>query len=396
MKTKPTQHSVKELREIGIQPDVVLCRADRTLSDGDRRKIALFTNLTPEAVIPALDTDSIYKIPGALHAEGLDAIVCKKLHMEPAPADLGGVEPAGRRAAASGARSQYRDGRQVRRSDRVVQIAVRGAHARRHSHAKPGEHPLRGLRGGRARGDRLSRRDGRDPRPWRLRQARRRRQDPGNPLRARERHPLSRDMPRHAARGHRIRAAHGGARRREQHRVRSRHAAPGRRADHRVAESRRLGRAARGELRHGRHDAPRRAAVRSRPGIARSPDLRRNHGVGATSASLRSEQPLPPAPRSCGPCRRGADPERGRRRSVRDDRASGSPVVFRLSVPPRVHVEPAARPSVVHRLHSRCARAAKTRAGARGRTMRLPSSWRRSEMRDERSAKQARPTKRAG
>src|SRR6187399_794768 len=88
MKTKPTQHSVKELREIGIQPDVVLCRADRALSDGDRRKIALFTNLTPDAVIPALDTDSIYKIPGALHAEGLDAIVCKKLHIDPRPADL--------------------------------------------------------------------------------------------------------------------------------------------------------------------------------------------------------------------------------------------------------------------------------------------------------------------
>jgi CTP synthase len=88
MKTKPTQHSVKELREIGIQPDVVLCRADRPLLDGDRRKIALFTNVPAEAVIPALDTDSIYKIPGALHAEGLDAIVCKKLHMDPPPADL--------------------------------------------------------------------------------------------------------------------------------------------------------------------------------------------------------------------------------------------------------------------------------------------------------------------
>src|SRR4029078_2703915 len=89
MKTKPTQHSVKELREIGIQPDVVLCRADRPVSESDRRKIALFTNLTPDAVIPALDTDTIYKIPGALHAEGLDAIVCKKLQIEPAPADLG-------------------------------------------------------------------------------------------------------------------------------------------------------------------------------------------------------------------------------------------------------------------------------------------------------------------
>jgi CTP synthase len=88
MKTKPTQHSVKELREIGIQPDVVLCRADRPIPDGDRRKIALFTNVPPEAVIPALDADSIYKIPAALHAEGLDAIVCKKLELSPPPADL--------------------------------------------------------------------------------------------------------------------------------------------------------------------------------------------------------------------------------------------------------------------------------------------------------------------
>ncbi|HEV8255778.1 MAG TPA: CTP synthase [Casimicrobiaceae bacterium] len=88
MKTKPTQHSVKELREIGIQPDIVMCRADRPLPDGDRRKIALFTNVTPEAVIPALDTDSIYKIPAALHAEGLDEIVCRKLSLSPKPADL--------------------------------------------------------------------------------------------------------------------------------------------------------------------------------------------------------------------------------------------------------------------------------------------------------------------
>ena len=88
MKTKPTQHSVKELREIGIQPDVVLCRADRPLPDNDRKKIALFTNVPEEAVIPALDADSIYKIPGMLHAEGLDVIVCKKLQLNAPPADL--------------------------------------------------------------------------------------------------------------------------------------------------------------------------------------------------------------------------------------------------------------------------------------------------------------------
>ncbi len=92
IKTKPTQHSVKELRQIGIQPDVLLCRADRPLPDGERRKIALFTNVSVEAVISAVDTDSIYKIPGMLHAQNLDAIVCEKLRINPKPADLSSWE----------------------------------------------------------------------------------------------------------------------------------------------------------------------------------------------------------------------------------------------------------------------------------------------------------------
>ena len=79
LKTKPTQHSVKELREIGIQPDILLCRADRPIPEDERRKIALFTNVLPEAVIAALDADSIYKIPGMLHDQMIDEIVCHKL-----------------------------------------------------------------------------------------------------------------------------------------------------------------------------------------------------------------------------------------------------------------------------------------------------------------------------
>jgi CTP synthase len=88
IKTKPTQHSVKELREIGIQPDILLCRGDRPLPDDERRKIALFTNVQSEAVISAVDVDCIYKIPGALHAQKLDEIVCRKLELTPPPADL--------------------------------------------------------------------------------------------------------------------------------------------------------------------------------------------------------------------------------------------------------------------------------------------------------------------
>jgi len=92
LKTKPTQHSVKELREIGIQPDILLCRADRNIPDEERKKIALFTNVMLEAVISMIDADSIYKIPGFLHAQMLDEIVCRKLEISAKPADLSSWE----------------------------------------------------------------------------------------------------------------------------------------------------------------------------------------------------------------------------------------------------------------------------------------------------------------
>ena len=88
LKTKPTQHSVKELREIGIQPDVLLCRADRMLPQDERRKIAMFTNVKEEAVISAIDVDSIYKIPALLHEQMLDEIICHKLNILAKSADL--------------------------------------------------------------------------------------------------------------------------------------------------------------------------------------------------------------------------------------------------------------------------------------------------------------------
>jgi len=88
IKTKPTQHSVKELRTIGIQPDVLVCRIDRPLPESERRKIALFTNVPEKAVISAIDVDSIYKIPMELHRQGLDDIVVKQLGIDAKPADL--------------------------------------------------------------------------------------------------------------------------------------------------------------------------------------------------------------------------------------------------------------------------------------------------------------------
>ena len=86
LKTKPTQHSVKELRSIGIQPDVLLCRADREIPEGERRKIALFCNVRPEAVIQALDVASIYDVPIAYHREGLDEQVLAAFGISDAPA----------------------------------------------------------------------------------------------------------------------------------------------------------------------------------------------------------------------------------------------------------------------------------------------------------------------
>lgn len=89
MKTKPTQHSVKELRSIGIQPDILLCRADRPIDDGDRRKIGRFCNVRESAVIQGLDAASIYDVPLAYHAEGLDREVLAHFGIDDAPdADL--------------------------------------------------------------------------------------------------------------------------------------------------------------------------------------------------------------------------------------------------------------------------------------------------------------------
>ncbi|WP_211363122.1 CTP synthase [Thermochromatium tepidum] len=88
IKTKPTQHSVKELRSIGIQPDILLCRAEKLLPDEERRKIALFTNVSEKAVISAIDADNIYRIPRLLHAQGLDDLVVRQFRLEVPEADL--------------------------------------------------------------------------------------------------------------------------------------------------------------------------------------------------------------------------------------------------------------------------------------------------------------------
>jgi CTP synthase len=88
LKTKPTQHTVQKMREIGIQPDVLLCRADRPIPDDEREKISLFTNVQLHGVISMWDVDTIYKVPRLLHEQGLDELICMKLQLLTRPADL--------------------------------------------------------------------------------------------------------------------------------------------------------------------------------------------------------------------------------------------------------------------------------------------------------------------
>ncbi|TVR00430.1 MAG: CTP synthase [Spirochaetaceae bacterium] len=112
LKTKPTQHSVKEMREIGVQPDVLLCRASVPLDEDLRRKIALFTNVEVDAVISASDVETtIYEIPLIFHRQKLDEIVLKKLHLEAGPVDLSEWEHVVR---------------VMRDADRTITIAVVG------------------------------------------------------------------------------------------------------------------------------------------------------------------------------------------------------------------------------------------------------------------------------
>ena len=88
MKTKPTQHSVKELRSIGIQPDCLICRTDHVIPENEKKKMALFTNVEESAIISAIDVDSIYKIPKVLHEQNLDEIVIRKFGLNLPNADL--------------------------------------------------------------------------------------------------------------------------------------------------------------------------------------------------------------------------------------------------------------------------------------------------------------------
>ena len=208
LKTKPTQHSVNELRRIGIHPDIVVCRSTEPLSDDIREKIALFADVDRHAVIGSPDVPDVYLIPQVLQAEGLDALVCEKLGIDAPPAELGEWGDLIERT-----RDLREDveialvGKYVKLHDAYLSVHEALKHAgrarglsRARALGRRGEHVVRGGRP-RARARR------RRARPRRVRLARVGGEDPRLSRRTRAGDPVPRNLPRHARRGLRVRAS---------------------------------------------------------------------------------------------------------------------------------------------------------------------------------------------
>ena len=212
LKTKPTQHSVKELRGIGIQPDVIVLRSDHPVSDEVREKIALFTDVAPGAVITAETAETIYEVPLHLEAQGLGDLVVRELglarHRAAGRPDRVAGAGGAHQASQAGARDRPRG--QVHRAARRLPVGHRGAAPRRlgcRTHHLGALDRLGGAdRGERRRAPRGRRRRAR---AGRFRPSRHRGQGAGCPLRARAAHPLPRPVPGPAVRRHRVRPRRG-------------------------------------------------------------------------------------------------------------------------------------------------------------------------------------------
>ena len=281
LKTKPTQHSVNELRRIGIQPHALVCRSEGGLDREIRRKIALFASLPEDAVISAHDVDNIYKVPLVFRAEGVDDLVLDHFGMEAPAPDLAEWEAMVRRAdAAEGKVRIALVGKYVQLADAYKSVIEALEHGGFH-HGVEVEVELV---------------DSEDFDPERLEGADgilipggfgergHRGQGGGGADRPRALDPLPGDLPRDADRRGRVRPHRGRDGRRQLGRVRPRDAVPGRRPAAR----------AEGGLRHGRDDAARRRpgeAARGHPGAG---DLRRGRHLQAPPPPLRGQQPAAP------------------------------------------------------------------------------------------------------
>ena len=361
LKTKPTQHSVNELRRIGIQPDMVVCRSEGGLPQDVRRKIALFASLPLDAIVSARDVDLIYKVPLFFRAEGVDDFVLEHFGMEAPPPDLSGWERLVRRAGEAQAERPVRIalvGKYVQLEDAYLSVVEALRHsgfehgcgieidwvdsetlddgevrARLHEADGiliPGGFGVRGIEG-KIEAARIARE---------------------------QRIPFLgvclgmqmavADFARHVV-------GHG---RRELHGVRPRDAVPRDRPPAR----------AEGGRRHGRHHAPRRRPGEAARRHASARDLRRGRDLRAPPPSLRGQQlPAPPARER----RARLLGHLAGRAAGRDHRDPRPPVLRRLAVPPGVQVAPGAPRAAVPRLRGRraraCARAPARAARGRGR-----------------------------
>ncbi len=205
LKTKPTQHSVKELRSIGIQPDILLCRTDRPIPREERRKLSLFCNVRESAVIEARDVDNVYAVPEAYHARGARHRAARGLrHRARLTAGPRSLAPHQRAHSQSGRRRHDRRRRQIHRHEGRLQVADRGALPWRHRQQGAGQPRLDRERGVRARGSgAVSRACQRHPGARRVRPARSRRENPRRTVRPRTAGTLFRHLFRHADGGDR-------------------------------------------------------------------------------------------------------------------------------------------------------------------------------------------------
>ena len=288
LKTKPTQHSVAALRSIGIQPDAIVCRSDRPISGGLKRKISLMCDVDEEAVVSAADAQSIYDIPKVLHSEGLDAYVVRRLGLPFRDVDWSDWDELLRR---------------VHRPARSVTIALVGKYVDLpDAYLSPAEALRAGGFGNDARvnirwvtSDDCQTPEGAERQldgvdgvlvPGRVRRPWHRGQDRGRAVRQGERHPPARALPRPAVHGDRGRPGSGRPGGGEQRRVRSGRAAPGDRHDGRPG-----GRRGRGPG-HGRDDAARPVsggAGRGQPG--RASCMARRSWRSGTGTGTRSTTP---------------------------------------------------------------------------------------------------------
>ena len=283
LKTKPTQHSVRDLRSIGIQPDILLCRTDRFLDSELKRKIALFCDVAEEAVITAKDVSTIYEVPLVLAAEGLDRMVLKYLHLPQTERRMQVWEDLVEPDQEPARRAHDPRRRQVRRLRGLLQEPERGALSRRVSASPEGQHQVD--RGGSARGAGrrgAARRRGRHPRARRIRRSRHARHDEGGADRPRAPHPLLRHLLRLPDGDGRIRAQRGGPRGRRFDGMRARY------ADQADLQAPRPAR----RRRPRRHDAARRLRLRAHVRLAGAARLRRDHDPRAAPPPLRVQLPL--------------------------------------------------------------------------------------------------------